>query len=436
LSRLAPAAGLIVLLAGILGHLAGWSIAVPLAAAGVMAAAMLGTAWLTRRTRPTTDEIAARVDADAGLSGELRSAHWFATAPAGDDWTAFHVEQAAGRCSRVEWRTVYPPAAARGAWLAAAVLVAAAFVLPAGLPSWPAASASVPSTAEILEAAVELDSLPPEVRDQLLELLSAIQSGTLTPEEALAKLRELTSFAKLAAERQQEIAELLEQAVAREEGGEQARTADPLAGSGMTEDVKWARENMASRLASEEAQRSEIGKQGPDVEQTDRQAEMPMMPDAAGGETEESAAGKMGMRVPAKPTGGPEDSSGMLLRNRNAAIGDPGSAPGGKRGTMRYGTNDASTLAAALKREMIEANVNIDRSNLDHEERRRKTEQSWSALRYTRATGRLTFDRARTDAPQSVPEARRPLVGRYFVREAPGTEPPPAGAPAPARRPE
>ena len=80
----------------------------------------------------------------------------------------------------------------------------------------------------------------------------------------------------------------------------------------------------------------------------------------------------------------------LMLGNANSAVGEPGAVFGGKRGNVRYGTSQASDIAASLKRETVEAIVNVDRSDLDHEDRRRKTQQSWSALTYTRSS-RSTF---------------------------------------------
>ena len=71
---------------------------------------------------------------------------------------------------------------------------------------------------------------------------------------------------------------------------------------------------------------------------------------------------------------------------------------------------------------MVEAIVNVDRSDLDKEDRRRKTQQSWSSIGYTRSGSRTSFDRAKTDAVRAVPEARKPVVERYFVRPATSEE--------------
>jgi hypothetical protein len=122
--------------------------------------------------------------------------------------------------------------------------------------------------------------------------------------------------------------------------------------------------------------------------------------------------------MPAKPSESAEGASVMMLGNPSSTVGEPGSVFGGKRGNVRYGTSQAADIAASLKKEMVEANVNVDRSDLDNEDRRRKTQQSWSSIGYTRSGGRGSFDRARTDAVRAVPEARKPVVERYFVRPA------------------
>jgi hypothetical protein len=137
------------------------------------------------------------------------------------------------------------------------------------------------------------------------------------------------------------------------------------------------------------------------------------------------------MKVPAKDGVQTEGTTGMMLKN--GETGDPGTAFGGKKGPVKYGSGNPSEIAAVLKREQIEASVNLDNSNLKNEDKRKKTEQSWSALRYTRVTGLSTFDRARADASRAVPEARRPLVERYFVRE-PAPDDQPATPPSPEKR--
>ena len=67
---------------------------------------------------------------------------------------------------------------------------------------------------------------------------------------------------------------------------------------------------------------------------------------------------------------------------------------------------------------MIEADANANGSVNGTRDRRRRTEQGRSALSYTRVAAQTAFDRARVEAPPSAPDARRPLIERYFDRPA------------------
>ena len=82
LSRVVPIAAVAVLLAGVMGSALGWSLGVTATVWIALAAGVSIWAVLRTRLRPTTDAIALAVDEDAGLAGELRSAHWFSSQPA------------------------------------------------------------------------------------------------------------------------------------------------------------------------------------------------------------------------------------------------------------------------------------------------------------------------------------------------------------------
>lgn len=344
-----------------------------------------------------------------------------------------HLDRAAERASAVQWGEVYPPVRARRAWLTAAFVTAAAFAVPAGLPSGALASASAPTVADMLAAeGLSLDELPAEIREDLLALLAAVQDGRMTAAEALAALRELTDVIPMNALLQQQIADLIEASGDRRD--DSGKTSAPnLADAGeMTGDVEWARENQASQLANEEAQR------GAESEKEDEPSEGeetgPTTEQSAQGEAGEASAGETTARVPIKAADAADGAAGMMLNDSSSSVGEPGSLFGGKRGNVRYGTSETAEITAALTRELIEATVNIDRSNLDSkEDPRQKTQQSWSSLAYTRAGGRSAFDRARTDARRAVPEARKPALERYFVRP-PAAEGAAAAPPQPAAR--
>jgi hypothetical protein len=281
---------------------------------------------------------------------------------------------------------------------------------------------SVPADAEEMVTLVELDGLSPELRDKLLELLAAVREGKMTPVDAMAALRELTDFARMDPAMKEQIAQLLEDALTNRDQFQKTSPPSLADSATMATDVEWARENMASRVASEAAQKAEEAARAGESEAPDGQQPGPTTEQSAEGEVGEASEGQPGAKVPAKPSESADGASVMMLGNPSSAVGEPGAVFGGKRGNVRYGTSQASDIAASLKKETVEAIVNVDRSDLDNEDRRRKTQQSWSSLGYTRSGNRESFDRARTDAVRAVPEARKPLVERYFVRPATSEE--------------
>jgi hypothetical protein len=95
--------------------------------------------------------------------------------------------------------------------------------------------------------------------------------------------------------------------------------------------------------------------------------------------------------------------------------GDSRPGQGGNNGAQNGA--DALLFAQALRKELIEASADMQGQNVKKEEDiRRKTEQGKSTLGFSRvAPG--AFERSRADAPPAVPEARRALVQRYFIRK-------------------
>jgi hypothetical protein len=398
----------------------------------LLALSLAGWAYLSTRRRAVSDDEVAPLDRDANLAGEARSAVWFAVQPSRGPWEAFHLDTAAERLQAVDWRVVYPRPSTRGAWVVAAALSVAAFALPSGLPAGSLTSASTPSAEEALADLVQVEGLSPELTERLMELLAAIQAGTLTPVEALASLQDLTDFLKVDPVLREQIAELLEDAAADRDRFERTNAPAVTDSGTMTDDIEWARENLASRLAAEAAQRASEDTDGGEGEQPESQEAGPTTEQSADGQTGEASEGQAGARVPAKRSDAADGAAAMMLGNPSSSVGEPGSVFGGKRGNVRYGSSQAAEIAASLKREMVEAVVNVDRSDLeDDDDRRRKTQQSWSALTYTRGGTRASFDRARTDAARSVPEARRVVVERYFIRPPAGSDEPPAPAARP-----
>jgi len=84
-----------------------------------------------------------------------------------------------------------------------------------------------------------------------------------------------------------------------------------------------------------------------------------------------------------------------------------GSAENKGGGTM-------ADLAAALRKETLEAHADAAGENIQTDIRR-KTERATSTIAYA-STAPATFDRSRATAPPAVPESRRAAVKTYFIR--------------------
>jgi hypothetical protein len=76
--RAAPVAAAVLLGFAAVGYWARWPAALPLVAVAIAVLATTVHAILSRRARPISDAVAAAIDDDARLGGELRSARWFA----------------------------------------------------------------------------------------------------------------------------------------------------------------------------------------------------------------------------------------------------------------------------------------------------------------------------------------------------------------------
>src|SRR4026209_140685 len=142
---------------------------------------------------------------------------------------------------------------------------------------------------------IELDGRSPELRDKLLELLAAVREGKMTPMEAMAALRELTDFAKVDAAMKEQIAQLLEDALTSRDRFEKINPnlADAKT---MSADVEWAREKMASRVASEEAQKAEDAAREGESEPSDSKEPGPTTEQSAEGEAGEASEGQPGAK--------------------------------------------------------------------------------------------------------------------------------------------
>jgi hypothetical protein len=418
LARLAPLAAGVGLLAAVIGRFAGWPVAVPIGLLVAVFAALGLRTYLLGRAHPPTDAMASRVDADAGLAGELRSAHWFASGEAHDPWALYHLDHAAQRAEGVSWDTLYPPVAAGRAWAGTAALAVAA--LAAALYAAPAPRPPSPADLAISDLQEFKDTLPPELLAKLEAMLAMMGEGELAAAGDSASLLDLQSLmAELDPALQQKLRELAEQrqvgsedSTRRDLDAEDRADAEVNSAAGMPEDVKWALEDLAARLANSNADRETNGENPSASSETGESA---MGSDQAeSGDASASEAGMQMMRQAAADAG----DSQMMMAGAGAMGGDSSAGEGGNSGNGS-GEGEFTSIAQALRQELIEAAQDVRGDNVppEDEDIRRKTEQGTSSLGFTRVAPPATFDRSRAVGPPTVPDARRPLLFNYFIRQ-------------------
>ncbi len=422
-AQLAPWAAGVALLVALLSRWFGWTPAL----AGVVVAgvvlALLARVWWGSRALPVSDAAAAAIDADAGMGGELHSAHWFAgrtsesatgEEPEAAAWSAFHLTHAARRIQAVDWASLYPPVKAARQWMTSGALVAMAVVaLVVGPRSRATMLRDQGLTSDEIAQAMLGDMLPDELQAKIDALLGEIAEGGLTEEGARLKMEELRDLlgkleeADLA---QAEAAEARDGMKPSDDPGDQlaAKAEDAAnANAGLPEDVRWSLEDLANRLANAQQNQSETNKNNPSAsEQTGEQGNA-----AEGAEAAEmnQAAGMQMVREAAS-----DAAEGQMMQGGGGAMGgDSRPGAGGNQGGQ--GQMDLKALADALRQEMIEAQTDQLGDNIDTE-LRRKTEQSQAKVAFTRVPAPTTFDRSRAALPPPVPEAHRSLLQRYFNR--------------------
>jgi hypothetical protein len=418
LAKLAPAAAGVALVTAVMARLAGWPVAVPIAVLGVLAVALAARTYLLGRARVATDLVASRVDADADLRGELRSAHWFAASDKTEDpWAAYHLAQAADHAGRVAWQELYPPVRASKAWAASALLAVAALTVSI----YSGGPLHQPTEAEALaaELAAMQDELPADLQQKLADLLAAMDDGTVTSETASETLKDLKDLlAQLDPALQQKLAELAEDrqlgsddgAPRNLDAGDQSDDAENSA-AGMPEDVKWALEDLAARLANSNADRQTNADNPSASSETGETAIGSAQAEAQDGKPTEG--GMQMMRQSATDAG----EAAAMMAGAGAMGGDSSGGEGGNSG-KGSGDKEFQSIAQALRQELIEAARDMTQGqNVQTEDIRRKTEQGTSTLGFTRVAPPATFDRSRVVGPPPVPDARRPLLFNYFIRE-------------------
>ena len=371
-------------------------------------AAILAAVWFaSRRARETTDEIALAVDGDAGLNGELRSAHWFEAQPDRDPWAQFHLDRAVARAGAVDWRSLYPSSRSARSWIVTAVLTAG--VIGTGV-RFPARRATAQAATVDLNAVGA--ELPVDMQAKLARLMAQLDDAALDPDSKSASLADLK---KLMASLDPEMQKKLQAALEKKSLGNDPKAADLAKGEAepknltgdVPDDLKWAQENLAAKSAMADDKKPPTGDPS--------------------SQTKSGETGAASMQAKAEP-GGKADAAAPIVRE--AASDEEGkkmmggggpmggdSRPGaGKTPQNVQGGAEALLAAKALRKELLEASADAAGDNVEKEDLRRKTEQGKSSLGFTRAAAPRNVDPSRSAAPPPVPEPRRSLLFHYFIR--------------------
>jgi hypothetical protein len=413
--RLAPAAGLLARAASVAGRWRAWPAATSVGLILTVLAALAVIVFLAGRRRESDDVVATRVDRDASLDGELRSAHWFASADHHDAWTDFHLARAAERAGRVAWDGLYLRQRQGKAWSVAAVSIVAALALPVAWPARVTVSAEGASGVAAQNPNADVDAL----RAKLDALLQAMGKDEMPADAAIADLETLKKLmAAVDPAMQKKLDELLKKKPLGkdaetkvkgldddlEERGDMADSA-----AGLPEDVRWALEDLAARLANQNANRQTNEKNPAASTETGEKG-----PGSAQAESSEAQAGESSLQMMRQAAADP--GAAKMMPGAGGMMGGDSRAGAGGNDGKDPGLAAYQQIAQALRKEMIEANADTTGENVTKDDIRRKTEQGQSAMGLTRVAAPTSYDPSRAAAPPIIPEARQPLLQRYFIR--------------------
>ena len=106
--RVAPILAAVCLAFAAGGRWVGWPLPIVLGPLVLGLAGLAVYAVASRRGLGVSDAIAARIDSDANLRGELRSATWFASRELEDPWIGLHLDRAAARVHAIDSGSALP----------------------------------------------------------------------------------------------------------------------------------------------------------------------------------------------------------------------------------------------------------------------------------------------------------------------------------------
>jgi hypothetical protein len=329
------------------------------------------------------------------------------------------VATAAARARAVDWQAVYAPTPARRRLATAAMIVAVSLVvllLPSGRVRL-AARGDAPAT----------PTAASEAAAKLAEVLEALAAAEISAEDARELLRDMLRNPSLDPNLRKQIQSMT--------GNQQDKTSDApnqmgeagdkdqqASGEGQpqgapedSDDLEWALSETASKMANEDAHKG-------GVPQSDEgESKTP---------SESSDSDKVKQPTPATAKQSAEDrerktsgGAGLSLetesaeRNAGGQRGEGLSSSGAGDTDSARALADARETSEALAREIVRAIDSPEGKNVQVEEARR-TEAKRSSIGFSGIEGLSAYDRSKADTSAIVPEARRPLLERYFVREA------------------
>jgi len=404
LAYLAPRAAVVCFVGAVAIRLAGGPnlVLVLVVVLGLLTAAAVSH----RRARPAGDP-AAKADADAGLGGELRSAHWFVSAGTHDAWASYHVAQAAERTSTVQWPALYPREPRRRAWLTAIALSAASLMVSLVVP--PLDRLPFQPTREVLADS----ELTPEQLAQLEAWLASLDPEDLMAadgalDEALGNQLEI-DLSDLSPELREKLEELARSAEGRAALERSAADA-PEAGEPVTnrEDLDWATDEAAARQANADAAATDLSEAG--VEQQAQNGEESA--EAAAGGTSSSEPPSESGRLSAREAAGEASASQFIQAEGGPPGGDSG--PGDPNLANAPAGQAAEAIAVALREERVRAHADAT-GDTNPDAATRRTGQADSALVFEGGSVPVA-GRSRSVGAPPPPDGRRPLVFDFFTR--------------------
>lgn len=382
---------------------------IPLAALASVCLVWAAVAYVRRRVDRVPDRTAALIDDEVRFGGELRSAAWFAANSTENPWSAFHLERAAARLESCDFAQFYPAVRAGRARLATGAMLGLALVTAVAFPAAPQAGVRVKDTplpAEVRKVPMlEVEGLSPDLPQELEELLSAIENGTLA--EALARNAALLDALKsLQSIKDPQALAALAKAMAanadkfadQESMKDLAERAKRDASMASPSDVKDALDQLAKNLTDQDTEMASAGFEKSDQTDPNGGVDLAGTPQSV---RDASAIAGIGMVAISKQDSAQSDAPPGM------GAGGTSSSPNGG-GTM-------PEIATALRHEVIEAHED-DVSGDVHSEERRKTEHGSAATAFSGGTAGKS-DGSRAVAPPAVPEARRAGVQTYFTRK-------------------